>query len=170
MANDNRRRPPHGHDPEQARREATRAREARQKQSGSASRNSVHIPLGLAGMTSAKIQILPGTPSENVSCSWRDPDHTYSCDHFFRTCMHFFPESCRSRRFAKGPGRGGRKKAKEEAAAVKDPVSLTLSVVGDCTLGTDGTFDYDTSLNACYDNNGKDYFFKNVKASLRQMT
>ena len=49
------------------------------------------------------------------------------------------------------------KKAKEEAAAVKDPVSLTLSVVGDCTLGTDETFDYDTSLNACYDNNGKDY-------------
>ena len=48
------------------------------------------------------------------------------------------------------------KKAKEEAAAVKDPVSLTLSVVGDCTLGTDETFDYDTSLNACYDNNGKD--------------
>jgi len=53
------------------------------------------------------------------------------------------------------------KKAKKEAAAVKDPVSLTLSVVGDCTLGTDETFDYDTSLNACYDNNGKDYFFKN---------
>ena len=48
------------------------------------------------------------------------------------------------------------KKAKEEAAAVKDPVSLTLSVVGDCTLGTDETFDYDTSLNACYDNNGKE--------------
>lgn len=118
----------------------------------------VHIPPGLARMTSTKIQILPGTPSENVSCSWRDPDHTCSCDHFFRTCMHFFPESCRSRRFAKGPGRGGRKKAKEEAAAVKDPVSLTLSVVGDCTLGTDETFDYDTSLNACYDNNGKDYF------------
>lgn len=75
----------------------------------------VHIPLGLAGMTSAKIQILPGTPSENVSCSWRDPDHTYSCDHFFRTCMHFFPESCRSRRFAKGPGRGGRKKGKRRS-------------------------------------------------------
>ena len=40
MANDNRRRPPHGHDPEQARREATKAREARRKHSGSASRNS----------------------------------------------------------------------------------------------------------------------------------
>ncbi len=33
-------------------------------------------------------------------------------------------------------------------AVVMDPVSLTLSVVGDCTLGTDETFDYDTSLNA----------------------
>ena len=31
-------------------------------------------------------------------------------------------------------------------------------------MGTDETFDYDTSLNACYDNNGKDYFFKNVKS------
>ena len=40
MANDNRRRPPHGHDPEQARREAAKAREARRKHSGSASRNS----------------------------------------------------------------------------------------------------------------------------------
>ena len=40
MANDNRKRPPHGHDPEQARREAARAQEARRKHSGSASRNS----------------------------------------------------------------------------------------------------------------------------------
>lgn len=44
------------------------------------------------------------------------------------------------------------------------PVSLTLSVVGDCTLGTDETFDYDTSLNAYYENNGADYFMKNVKS------
>ena len=36
-----------------------------------------------------------------------------------------------------------------------DPVSFTVSVVGDCTLGTDENFDYDTSLNA--------YFFRNVK-------
>ena len=28
-------------------------------------------------------------------------------------------------------------------AVVMDPVSLTLSVVGDCTLGTDETFDYE---------------------------
>ena len=37
-------------------------------------------------------------------------------------------------------------------ATVSSPVSLTLSVVGDCTLGTDETFDYDTSLNAYYEN------------------
>lgn len=44
------------------------------------------------------------------------------------------------------------------------PVSLTLSVVGDCTLGTDENFDYDTSLNAYYENNGADYFLANVKS------
>ena len=53
MANDNQRRPPHGHDPEQARREA-----ARGKHGGSIlvlhPVIPVHIPPGLAGMTSAK--------------------------------------------------------------------------------------------------------------------
>lgn len=44
------------------------------------------------------------------------------------------------------------------------PVSLTVSVVGDCTLGTDENFDYDTSLNAYYENYGADYFFSNVKS------
>ena len=48
-------------------------------------------------------------------------------------------------------------------ATVSSPVSLTLSVVGDCTLGTDETFDYDTSLNAYYKNYGADYFLQNVK-------
>ena len=47
--------------------------------------------------------------------------------------------------------------------AISAPVSLTLSVVGDCTLGTDETFDYDTSLNAYYENYGADYFLQNVK-------
>lgn len=45
-----------------------------------------------------------------------------------------------------------------------DPVSLTLSVVGDCTLGTDEYFDYDTSLNAYYEKYGADYFMANVKS------
>lgn len=44
------------------------------------------------------------------------------------------------------------------------PVSLTVSVVGDCTLGTDENFDYDTSLNAYYENYGADYFFSNMKS------
>ena len=48
-------------------------------------------------------------------------------------------------------------------ATVSSPVSLTLSVVGDCTLGTDETFDYDTSLNAYYENYGADYFLQSVK-------
>lgn len=48
-------------------------------------------------------------------------------------------------------------------AVVMNPVSLTLSVVGDCTLGTDETFDYDTSLNAYYENYGSAYFLQNVK-------
>lgn len=45
----------------------------------------------------------------------------------------------------------------------ENPVSLTVSVVGDCTLGTDENFDYDTSLNAYYESYGADYFFSNVK-------
>ena len=49
-----------------------------------------------------------------------------------------------------------------------DPVSLTLSVVGDCTLGTDETFDYDTSLNAYYENYGSAYFLQNVKSIFSQ--
>ena len=49
-------------------------------------------------------------------------------------------------------------------ATVSSPVSLTLSVVGDCTLGTDETFDYDTSLNAYYENYGADYFLQNVRS------
>ena len=49
-------------------------------------------------------------------------------------------------------------------AADDTPVTLTVSVVGDCTLGTDEAFDYDTSLNAYFENYGKEYFFQNVKS------
>lgn len=52
----------------------------------------------------------------------------------------------------------------EEDALPADPVSLTVSVVGDCTLGTDEYFDYDTSLNAYYYSYGKEYFMQNVKS------
>lgn len=53
-------------------------------------------------------------------------------------------------------------------AVAMDPVSLTLSVVGDCTLGTDETFNYDTSLNAYYENYGSAYFLQNVKSIFSQ--
>lgn len=51
----------------------------------------------------------------------------------------------------------------ENSALPAEPVSLTVSVVGDCTLGTDENFDYDTSLNAYYESYGSEYFFRNVK-------
>ena len=55
------------------------------------------------------------------------------------------------------------KEAKKETKKTFDPVSLTVSVVGDCTLGTDEAFDYSTSLNAYFDNYGSSYFLQNVK-------
>ena len=51
-----------------------------------------------------------------------------------------------------------------ESTPTQAPVTLTISVVGDCTLGTDETFDYNTSLNAYYENYGKEYFLQNVKS------
>ena len=42
-------------------------------------------------------------------------------------------------------------------------ISITISVVGDCTLGTDENFNYARSLNAYYEKNGPAYFLKNVK-------
>lgn len=55
--------------------------------------------------------------------------------------------------------------ADEDLAASSDePVRLVITTVGDCTLGTDESFDYDTSLNATYEANGKDYFFQNVRS------
>ncbi len=58
--------------------------------------------------------------------------------------------------------------AEENKNTLSEPVSLTVSVVGDCTLGTDETFSYDTSLNAYYDSYGKDYFFQNVKSIFQE--
>ena len=54
--------------------------------------------------------------------------------------------------------------AQEAKPSLAAPVTLTVSVVGDCTLGTDENFDYDTSLNAYFENYGKEYFFQNVKS------
>lgn len=52
----------------------------------------------------------------------------------------------------------------EKAALPSEPVTLTVTVVGDCTLGTDENFDYSSSLNAYFENYGKDYFLQNVKS------
>lgn len=46
----------------------------------------------------------------------------------------------------------------------REPVTLTVSFAGDCTLGTDENFDYSSSLNAYYEANGPDYFFQNVRS------
>lgn len=43
-------------------------------------------------------------------------------------------------------------------------ISVTISVVGDCTLGTDENFNYARSLNAYYEKYGASYFLKNVKS------
>ncbi len=56
--------------------------------------------------------------------------------------------------------------AESEAVPVPEaePVTFTVSFTGDCTLGTDENFDYDTSFNAYYDSYGPDYFLKQVKS------
>ena len=56
----------------------------------------------------------------------------------------------------------GQKEQKAEKET--EPVSITISAAGDCTLGTDEYFDPSTSLNAYYDSNGPEYFFQNVKS------
>ena len=176
MANDNRRRPPHGHDPEQARKEAARAREARRKHSDQEnSRNKSTAD------TAHRTYSHSSTASRRKAISKNSRYQQVRRQKMFLAgggiliilllVIIFSARACISSRKAaeaaalqKAQEEAAAKKAKEEAAAVKDPVSLTISVVGDCTLGTDETFDYDTSLNAYYDSNGKDYFFQNVKS------
>ena len=58
--------------------------------------------------------------------------------------------------------------AASDTATVSEPVSLTVSLTGDCTLGTDENFDYGTSLNAYYESNGSAYFFQNVRSIFEQ--
>jgi len=50
-----------------------------------------------------------------------------------------------------------------EITTPEPKVSITVSVVGDCTLGTDENFNYARSLNAYYEKYGPEYFLKNVK-------
>ncbi|KMZ55594.1 CapA family protein [Dorea sp. D27] len=46
--------------------------------------------------------------------------------------------------------------------------TITVSSIGDCTLGTDVNFNPDTSLNAYYNARGADYFFQNVRPILEK--
>lgn len=56
----------------------------------------------------------------------------------------------------------------ESESDVSSAVSaeITVSLMGDCTLGTDESFDWNTSFNAYYEYQGADYFFQNVKSIL----
>lgn len=53
---------------------------------------------------------------------------------------------------------------KQEEPEKAEPVTITVSAAGDCTLGTDENFDQSRSLNAYYDRNGPAYFLKNVRS------
>ena len=57
----------------------------------------------------------------------------------------------------------GQEKEKKEVSVKAEPVQITVSTAGDCTLGTDEGFDQSTSLNAYYNEQGGAYFFQNVK-------
>lgn len=176
MANDNRK-PPHRHDPELARKEALKAKQARTHRSDP--KENGHR------QSTSRVNKRPSTHS-SASSRRKTIKKNSRYQQVRRQKMMlagggilllllviiFSARACISSRKAaeaaalqKAQEEAAAKKAEEAAkAAEKDPVSLTISVVGDCTLGTDETFDYDTSLNAYYDSNGKDYFFQNVKS------
>ena len=176
MANDNRK-PPHRHDPELARKEALKARQTRthhssQKESGHRQNTSRenNRPSTHSSAASRRKTIKKNSRYQQV----RRQKMMLAGGGLLLLLLViiFSAHACISSRKAaeaaalqKTQEEAAAKKAEEAAkAAEKDPVSLTISVVGDCTLGTDETFDYDTSLNAYYDNNGKDYLFQNVKS------
>lgn len=48
------------------------------------------------------------------------------------------------------------------------PIKITVSSMGDCTLGTDENFNQSTSFNAYYNAQGPNYFFKNVRSILEE--
>ena len=55
-------------------------------------------------------------------------------------------------------------KDSQEETTTPEPVSITVSMVGDCTLGTDVNFDQSTSFDAFYQmKNDPGYFFQKVK-------
>lgn len=57
-------------------------------------------------------------------------------------------------------------KNRQAETSLPEEIELTVSMMGDCTLGMDQSFGFDTSLNAYYLYQGADYFFGNVKSIL----
>lgn len=55
------------------------------------------------------------------------------------------------------------KEEEERIAKENAPVEILLSFVGDCTIGTEESFDEDTNFNSFYEYYGKDFFFYKVK-------
>lgn len=49
-----------------------------------------------------------------------------------------------------------------------EPTRITISFAGDCTLGTEESFDYASSFTGVYDAEGPDYFFAGVKSIFEQ--
>ncbi len=186
MPNDNRRRPVHGHDPEHARQEALRAREARQQCSGKEGTRQHRTASSGTSRQDSSAVARHSSLHNSVASRRKAISHNSRYQQVRRQkimlagggillvlllVIIFSARACSSRKAAeaaalqKAQAEAEAKKAEAAAAeAVKEPVSITVSVVGDCTLGTDETFDYDTGFTAYYDNNGKDYFFKNVKS------
>ncbi|MCI8469291.1 MAG: hypothetical protein HFJ75_07390, partial [Eggerthellaceae bacterium] len=65
---------------------------------------------------------------------------------------------------AAGAGGATALDASDQMQPEPQPVSLTVTFAGDCTLGTDAAFDYSTSLNAKYEEVGDpSYFLRNVE-------
>ena len=149
MANDNRK-PPHRHDPELARKEALQARQTHTHRSGQ--KESGHR------QTTSRVNKRPSTHSSATSRR-KNIKKNSRYQQVRRQKMMlagggflilllviiFSARSCISSRKAaeaaaiqKAQEAAQAKKSEETAkAAQKDPVSLTISVVGDCTLGTD---------------------------------
>ena len=51
---------------------------------------------------------------------------------------------------------------------IQQGINLTLNFTGDCILGTDEQFAWDTGFNAYYEANGPEYFLKNVRDIFRK--
>ena len=65
------------------------------------------------------------------------------------------------------------KETEEEKEAAQEPkqqapVSITISAAGDCTLGTDSSFDQSTDLNAYHNSDGAADFLQNVKSTFEE--